>query len=229
MAWRSSTDVARNVSTAPYPGLIIDVIGTRSADRVWLFENPATTQGFDNGWDGTKMLETGIAQLYVSGTNNHKFQVATVPQIAGTTFGFTAETDGNYMLSFALSDDVAARTLYIRDTKTGLTHKVNGNIEVPFFANQGDNGNRFVLVTEENIIDKLGLINAFARDRVISVVNDTEENCLVQVFDVSGRMVLQQNIQLKSLTNLQRQLPQGVYIVKITGETVNETKRVLVE
>ena len=65
VAWRSTSTNSKSGDKA-IPNVIIDVLGTESADRVWLFQQPGTTQGFDNGWDGEKIIETGLAQIYVA-------------------------------------------------------------------------------------------------------------------------------------------------------------------
>ena len=41
----------------------MDVIGEESADRDWIFQIEGSSQNFNNGWDGRKMKEDGIAQL----------------------------------------------------------------------------------------------------------------------------------------------------------------------
>ena len=71
----------------------MDVIGEESADRVWIFQKEGTSHNFNNGWDGRKMLEDDIAQLYVSALDDSKLQVATVPQLDSVSLGFIAYID----------------------------------------------------------------------------------------------------------------------------------------
>jgi hypothetical protein len=85
-AWRSSLRSGR----MQLPYVVMDVIGDVSADRVWLFENEEATAGFDTGWDGYKLLEEERVQVYVEDYNDAKYQIATVNNLIGTTFGVGA-------------------------------------------------------------------------------------------------------------------------------------------
>ncbi|MBP6066646.1 MAG: hypothetical protein KA519_00975, partial [Bacteroides sp.] len=81
-------------TTESIASLIVDVIGDECADRLWIFSNQSSTHGFDNGWDGRKMLEENIAQLFVAASDSSKLQVATVPAINKVVLGFIPEMDG---------------------------------------------------------------------------------------------------------------------------------------
>ena len=75
IAWRSG-----NSGSANMPSLVMDVLGNESADRLWIFTDGGLSFGFDNGWDGRKLTEKGLSQLYaMSDIGNDKFQVAGVP------------------------------------------------------------------------------------------------------------------------------------------------------
>ncbi|MDO5663790.1 MAG: hypothetical protein Q4G63_00865 [Bacteroidia bacterium] len=226
MAWRSGRDGVHTVSTSQNPYLVMDVIGSRSADRVWLFENPSTTGGFDNGWDGTKMLETGIAQLYVIGTDNSKLQVATVPDMVGTEFSFVADANENYTVNFAVTPDVETRRLYLRDLRSKQLIPIRNGVEVMVSGYKGDAGNRFRVVSEAAISNVLSSVEVFAHDRIISVVNHSDENCTAYVYDAGGRLSAQRAVKAKTTEYLNIPI-QGVYVVKVIGKTVNEVKRVV--
>lgn len=81
----------------------IDVIGKESADRVYLFTQAGTTLGYDDGWDGRKMEENHLAQLYVLGEDESKLQVSTSSTLDNLLLAFVADAEGEYTLEFAVS------------------------------------------------------------------------------------------------------------------------------
>ncbi|MDO5663791.1 MAG: hypothetical protein Q4G63_00870 [Bacteroidia bacterium] len=227
MAWRSGRDGVHTVSTSQNPYLVMDVIGSRSADRVWLFENPSTTRGFDNGWDGHKLTESGIVQLYVSGAEGDKFQVATVPDITGTEFGFVADVDENYTIVFDVTAEIESRCLYLRDLHSKQFIPIRNGTKAMVKGIKGDTGSRFRVVSGTTVVDKISSsVEIVANNRIISVINHSDENCTAYVYDISGRLSAQCAVKAKATEYLNIPI-QGVYVVKVMGQTVNEVKRVV--
>ncbi|MGI6521760.1 MAG: T9SS type A sorting domain-containing protein [Fermentimonas sp.] len=244
VAWRSTTSPEGEKDSppeaTPLPNVVIDVLGTESADRVWLFQQPGTTQGFDNGWDGEKIIETGLAQIYVAGSDGNSYQVATVGDLIDTYFGFTAEMDGKYTLEFSVSPDIAARNLSLVDTQTGARVTLKSGAEYSFTAKEGDNGQRFKIVTSEtnisSVIDKEPIENEHFikiyshRYEGVKVINQSGEDCMIEVYDVTGKQVLKTKIKYNSMETVLNSgsLHRGIYIVKVQGPTQREVKRVLI-
>ncbi len=91
------------------------MIGAQSADRVWIFQKEGTTHDFNNGWDGRKMLEEGITQLYVNTKDDSNLQVTTVPELNNVSLGFVPDIDGKYTLDFSLSEQLQGTRIYLED------------------------------------------------------------------------------------------------------------------
>lgn len=239
VAWRSTSTNSKSGDKA-IPNVIIDVLGTESADRVWLFQQPGTTQGFDNGWDGEKIIETGLAQIYVAGSDGNSYQVATVGDIEDTRFGFTAEMNGKYTLNLSVSPEIAARNLSLVDTQTGARVTLRNGAEYSFTAQEGDNGKRFKIVTAgtniPSVFDKQPTENEHYikiyshRDEGVKVINQSGEDCMIEVYDVTGKQVLKTKIRYNSMETVLNSgsLHRGVYIVKVQGPTKRKVKRVLI-
>lgn len=226
MAWRSAKAEKQEI-----PHIVLDVIGTQSADRVWLFEQHGTTRGFDNGWDGVKMPETDIVQLYVAGEDaKENYQVATVPQLVGTSFGMKPENNDGYTLSVAVSQDVAARGLYLRDMLTGRSYALKNGAEYRVSGSTSSD-NRFKVVDnalDESKLSDNPLIDIYVQDNQVVVANNSEEDCTVSLFDISGRLVAKRAVASSGTTYVSTAIS-GVYVVKVIGGTVNESKRVVVK
>ena len=230
-AWRS----AEQNDKQEIPHIVLDVIGTQSADRVWLFEQHGTTRGFDNGWDGVKMPETDIVQLYVAGEDaKENYQVATVPQLVGTSFGMKPENNDGYTLSVAVSQDVAARGLYLRDMLTGRSYALKNGAEYRV-SGATSSDNRFKVVDTTLDETKLGdnpLIDIYVVDSQVVVANNSDEDCTVTLYDVAGKLVAKKSSARNSTVYMSGagRVAGGVYLVKVAGtQQVNETKRVMVK
>lgn len=238
MAWRSAQAEKREI-----PHIVVDVIGSNSADRVWLFEQAGTTRGFDAGWDGVKMPEKDIVQIYVAGEDaNENYQVATVPQLVGTSFGLntvnTVETghalsnqsQSQLQLHMAVSPDVEIRGLYLRDMLTGRSYALKNGAEYRVSGSISSD-NRFKVVDnalDESKLSDNPLIDIFVQDNQVVVANNSEEDCTVSLFDISGRLVAKRDVASNGTTYVSTAIS-GVYVVKVIGGTVNESKRVVVK
>lgn len=238
-AWRS----AEQNDKQEIPHIVLDVIGTQSADRVWLFEQHGTTRGFDNGWDGVKMPEKDIVQIYVVGEDaKENYQVATVPQLVGTAFGLntvnTVETghalsnqsQSQLQLHMAVSPDVEIRGLYLRDMLTGRSYALKNGAEYRVSGSISSD-NRFKVVDnalDESKLSDNPLIDIYVQDNQVVVANNSEEDCTVSLFDISGRLVAKRAVASSGTTYVSTAIS-GVYVVKVIGGTVNESKRVVVK
>ena len=83
---------------------IIDVKGSRYADRLWLITNTVSTAYFDNGYDAYKMFGSVVTpQIYVMGLDGN-YSVASVNDANNSKIGFRAGEDTQYTLSFTNYD-----------------------------------------------------------------------------------------------------------------------------
>lgn len=230
LAWRSLKS-----DNEQLPHIVMDVIGSASADRVWLFENPATSTGFDNGWDGYKLLQEKLIQVYVSGEDRNIYQIATVPKIAGTTFGLKVENDRSYKLNMSVTSDIENRNLLLRDLSTGYTYPIINNAEYTInrISNSANTG--FEVISGNSISNNnedSPLINIIANNRMVSVSNLSEVDCIATIYDLTGRMLTYKTVRKYSTEHLiDNYLPNGVYIVKAISNdlSVKKTSRVLIK
>lgn len=231
-AWRSVDSNAKR----ELPYIILDVIGEGSADRVWLFEESSTTRGYDNGWDGHKMLEGDLIQVFATDDDHNKYQVTTVPQLDNTTLGIAARENESYTISVAVADDVEVRRLYLHDLFTGRGYLLKNGAEFVISGTRSANQNRFKItsspIAEAQKGDDAPIINTYVRDNVIVVENRSGENAIVSVYDISGRFVGKAQIakdEIKSFAELS--VGTGVKVVKVVSDSgsINRSNRVLLK
>lgn len=232
---RSATATGNESSSAPagttLPSLTMDVIGRQSADRVWIFAKQETTYGFDNGWDGRKMSEDGIAQLYVSGTDEGRFQVATVPGLNDVSIGFEPDEDGKYTLEFSLSAQLKSGETYIVDMLTGAKQRITDGSSYVFEAKKGDSPNRFRLTrsgeTASDGGESLLFVEALT-DGKIKISNGSPKACSAFVSDGNGKFLQRMEVPANS-QRVTETMPGGVYLIRLQNAGINDVRRIEVK
>lgn len=215
----------------PLPFVRIDIIGTASADRIWIFNKQGTTHGFDSGWDGRKMEEDGIAQLYVSASDNSKLQVATVPDIHNTSVGFVADADGKYTLEFSLSEQLKNAEVYLYDEVTKTRERIHNGVSYTFETKKGETANRFRLLNEtplSQLSPDEELINVTTTaDGKIIITNRSKNDCSAFI---SGIEAPQERIEVKAGGEKTiDSLSKGIYVVRLQNAEITDARRVIIE
>ena len=226
----TATENNKSSSTSTIPSLVMDVIGEESADRVWIFAKEGTTHGFDNGWDGRKMSERGIAQLYVMGSDNSQLQVATVPTVENMLLGFEADVNGKYTIEFALSDHWTTEEIYLRDLATGANERVINGGSYTFEAEKGDSGTRFSLsasgIPMNNESAKI-VVLAMGEGK-IAINNNSNLDCTIFISNTAGKLL--QRLEVKAGGGQEvESLPLGSYVVRLQNAVVNDVRKVIVD
>ncbi|EGK02547.1 T9SS type A sorting domain-containing protein [Dysgonomonas gadei] len=223
-------------STAQLPHIVMDVISSGSADRVWLFEEADASTGFDNGWDGYKIKEGDLMQAYVSGGDQSDYQIATVPQMTGTTIGVSSGLNETYSINLSVAAEVESRNLYLYDLSTGRSYPIVNDAEYVITGINVSNNRFKITVSSSGLIEdntKSALINIYVRNNVITIDNQSGEDCTVEVYDLTGRLIANKKALKKQSTELTEssQYRNGVYIVRVIGKTrsINKTDRVLLK
>lgn len=228
----TTTGAITNTSISQLPSILMDVIGQGTADRVWIFSKESTTYGFDSGWDGRKMAEDGLSQLYVSATDSTRLQVATVPSMDRVAIGFIPATDGQYTLEFAFSTDLNKDAVYLNDLVTGKTQQISSGDTYSFEAKAGQMLNRFSLSYKagsrafSSDEDLIGV--AVAEDGKVKITNGSKKSLSAQVSDEKG--VLLQRIEVKAGGEVElKDVASGTYIIRLQNSTLNDVRKITVK
>ncbi|EGJ99401.1 T9SS type A sorting domain-containing protein [Dysgonomonas gadei] len=232
--WKSAYTESR---TPQYPYIVMDVVSNTSADRVWLFENSNTTKGFDNGWDAYKLQEEGLTQVYVSDETESKYQIATVPEFTGTTFGVHTIKDEKFSITLSVTSDVEMRKLYLHDIHTGRSYPIGNNVEYTFSGTNTITNGRFKITESSSPLTGTGqessLVNVYVRNNQVVVDNQSEKNCVATVYDILGRLLDEKKVFSNSSGYFvgSQLINKGIYIVKIVSEdkSINKSERVLLK
>ena len=224
IAWRSGNSGSTNM-----PSLVMDVLGNESADRLWIFTDGGLSFGFDNGWDGRKLTEKGLSQLYaMSDIGNDKFQVAGVPELNNLLIGFDADKDGQYTLEFALSDHFAKGGVFLEDLSRGVTQRIVDGGSYSFDAKRGDSGARFRLSYDEEWVEsaEVSVLVGTVGKRIV-ITNNSEHACQANVYTTDGKLLIRLDVKpgSKSMTE---PLIDGAYVVSLQSPATSSNVRKVV-
>ncbi len=188
--------------------------------------------------DAVKMFSFAdfMPQLYSYTTDQVRVAINSVPNISEEvefTLGLRIPAAGEYTLSAnELSGAFLASPLYLRDLQTGAVHNLQQSPEYSFQATQGDDPARFIIsFAQPTNVPTIGesLVNIYTWGQTLHV-NFTEEasNRLLQVYDLSGRLVMNHKLNHGLNHTQQLNVEMGVYIVRISSPAGVATQRVFV-
>jgi hypothetical protein len=214
----------------------IDVTGTNFSDKMWFFINSTCTRVFDNGWDGVKILgEPAVTQIYGMEDNNAIYQINAVPDIHNSLIGFRPGNDTSFKMKFNHQNiSSACSKLYLIDMKTNTTVDVLANgTEYMFTSTPTDPVQRFKIVTSlgtttgDEPVSFENTMDVFRLNSKIVVNNRNLKQADVKIYDEIGRCIDIEKIGANTQTVLNANLPQGVYILHFTIDSLRFTKRIV--
>ncbi|WP_370519608.1 choice-of-anchor Q domain-containing protein [Paludibacter sp. 221] len=208
---------------------VVDVIGETAADRLWIFTEANTTRGYDNGWDGRKVLSgNNVTQIYAAEADGN-YQVNTVPSINNTQLAFVPGAEGEFTLRFTHENTAEIyAAIYLLDLERGtVTDITDSGTEYKFTATSSDSlQKRFRIVTNEqttDLSDSQSVLSIYTENRNIYALNKGNGQGELYLFDLSGRILGSRKITPYGMTVISGYPLDGVYIVKAVMENNSET------
>lgn len=215
---------------------MIDLIGTKFSDRMWLFVDDNCTTGFDNGFDGPKLLGYNeVSQIYGIGTDDI-YQINVLNDINEAYIGVQPGIETSFKVTFKHQNiDQKYVSLYLVDLVDNKTIDITSDgSEYSFTSTSTDPVKRFKIVgntgnVTSNINNQMSDIKLFTQNNLLMIDNKLAENGDVKIFDLSAKLLSTFDIQANSINTLQTDLKQGVYLVQIKVGLQNLTQRVIIK
>ena len=220
--------------------IYIGVTDNTSSDGVFVsFANDATTH-MDNGWDVSKLFGNEDApQLYLMEEGREQ-SIDHIPLLnEGDTrtipLYFSAGKDGEQTMN-TNNYNFEGLSITIEDLQTEVTQDLKANPVYTFNASQNDDPGRFLLhFTKspdgiENIQPNTNLhIYAFGQDIYVrsagDMINQAGE---LTVYDLSGKIILQQHLQNGELVKVPTSLNNTFAMVKVVKEGAISIQKVTI-
>ena len=201
---------------------ILDVTGSRFADRMWLFSDPACTHSFDNGWDGVKAFGSALYPQIYSVEADGNYQTDGVNDIHNTDIGFKAGEDSVYTLTVTHQNmETLYPTIYLEDLKNNTTTDISqSGTQFTFVAHATDTiSKRFRIVTSTGIVsatntETVGKLKVFSSNHTVFVHNTENLHGELSIYDISGQLVSKQSFGT-GISTFPLNLGSGIYIAKV--------------
>ncbi|MEI6556200.1 MAG: T9SS type A sorting domain-containing protein [Paludibacter sp.] len=215
----------------------IDLIGDHFTDRMWIFSNPTCTRGFDNGWDGMKLMgDSKVSQLY-SIENDGYFQINAVNDMNESQIGFQPGIDTNFKLVFNHENATSVYAgIYLVDIFANKTVDITeSGSEYSFTASPTDITNRFKIITKSTGLvqpsDKQGSkLRLYNTEDGISIENLSNTSATFTLYNVAGKVIQVVSVNENSTKTINtKQLVPGIYIAKSETETEKVIQRLIIK
>jgi hypothetical protein len=201
-------------ATNSKPGFVkFTLSGEKVKDEMWLFEQPNTSDAFDNGWDGQKLGAEMMTDKIYSNSQAGQLQVNTTNDLTAANITVVTGEGGDYTLTLTREDLPQYADLKLIDMKAKTVVPFEGNTMEYHFTALSNTvaADRFVMMnTTVTSFDDL--------PTGIGTITGAMSGPAV-VYTTSGNIVARIHLP-EDMARLKAQLPAGLYIVSIqTGET----------
>jgi hypothetical protein len=189
--------------------------------------NQDATESFDAEFDSHKLYGSSTAPQLASEIDGELFTINHLPLLTGSyelNMEFIAGVNGSYTYSFeGLSSFDNDMVIVLEDKQTQSLIQLTGQ-NYQFDANTTDNHMRFVLhfTTMAGITESTedAAITLFSYENLITIDNRTEQNGMIEVYDLTGKVLFVNGLEPEHNT-FRVNVAKGVYLVRVgAGEKV---------
>ncbi|MFZ4456049.1 MAG: PKD domain-containing protein [Bacteroidales bacterium] len=217
-------------------GTLIAVKSLNFSDKVWIFTDPSCTNGFDNGWDGKKMMgDDGISQIFVPDQNDiEAYQIAGVPDMNDLYVGFKPgnDTEFNITVTHQNANQVYDK-IYLEDLVTNMTTDITtSGSTYSFTAAASDPVKRFRIVTNTTGVDlyeATKMINIYNKNGIVYINNRSDKGGSIDIFNELGNCLIKATYTPNGITTVPTNLTQGVYVIKASNNKGQTVKRIVLK
>ena len=198
----------------------ISLKGENYKDCMWLINEPATSHGFDNGWDGYKMSGAiGTPQLFAM-EDSGNYQISTSSDLNNTYLGFQAGIDREDTLTFK-NENIASKygSIYLQDLVENTVIDISkSGTQYMFTAESTPNPvKRFKIVTDPGDGDNCcvtSLLSISNDNNTVFVHNKSNQKGDLYFYDMLGRVIQKVSFGIDSISSFPLSSTNGTYIVK---------------
>lgn len=200
----------------------VTVADNRTHTSLYLLEDEAFSDRFDNGWEAEFMSGDGrSASLYaISPLGN--MAVLALSDIDGTTLGFEPGRENQYTFSFRYT----GRMLYLNDIQQRKSTLITDWNTYTFLAGENDMPNRFYISsTPIEAQTPTNLADISVQNGILRINNPAGENLSIGIYDAAGRLCALSHTA-EAMADIILPATQGVYLIHINGENTRIVRKV---
>lgn len=176
-----------------------------------------------------------MPNFYAVSKDSKQLAINTIPLIdieEPIVMGVTIPADGIYEISlYELGTDFSDEVLYIEDLLTGAKHNLTNDGSYSFSAVETDSPDRFLLhfgavgIGEQ---DQATTLNAYVYNNRL-YVNNSLEKAQLAIYDLQGRLLVQQAINVAGLQALPLNLPAGIYVLQLSNAQQAQSVKISIQ
>ncbi|MBN2236883.1 MAG: T9SS type A sorting domain-containing protein [Bacteroidales bacterium] len=209
-------------------GLILYASNGSYSDELCLVFDEHASANFELQRDAYKLASStsGIAQLY-SFSGDTKFSIDVRPEESTIQLGFTNDINGVYEI--ALKEMNGLLGAFLEDTKENIFHNLQSGA-YSFVWNSNDSEKRFKFNLSTTGIEdtKAELASIFAFQKTLYIKSNTQlSNASVQMIDMTGKVVYQNDLNQSHDFALDLSLANGIYTVILTTEKESQVQKII--
>ena len=214
-------------------GTRIDVTGSVTSDKMWLFSQKECTHKFDNGWDGTKEMGSALTPQIFAIEQDGNYQIDAVDDINNTYLGFQAGQDKEYTLTFTHQNlKTKYSAMYLFDMTDNKTVDITESGTTYSFTAESTptSQKRFIILTRNIGTDSIGNITqlkVFNSGNAVFVDNVSGLSGDIAIYDMTGRILKTAKFEPYGITAIQTGVITGAYIVKAANTNERVSKRII--
>lgn len=206
------------------------------SDEIAVIFNENATDAFDSEYDAVKKLNMSseapvLYSLILSedapiAINTLSFQL--IQRIVDLEF--KGKESGIYTINVSELTFGSSVTVYLKDLDDNSMHDLRANPTYSFNYTVGDDLDRFQLIFDGfsgiEDVNTENNINVFS-DKNTIFINSEYENAKVEVLNINGQLLLQENISAKGISSINTNFSAGIYLVKVSTNEETITKKVV--
>jgi hypothetical protein len=200
-----------------------------------------TTNQFDIGYDA-QMFDTNENDMYWE-IGDNQFVIQAIPDFTASQtipLGIAVANEGLVTIKIDSLENVPSNTqIYLYDSKTGNYHNLKESAFTTTLAT-GDYNKRFSVKFENQTLnidetDKNdGIIVLYSNNyKTLIIKNNVPDSTVntVSLFNILGQAISKWDVEDKEQTNIQipiKNMPSGIYVVKVKTSKGQSTKKIIV-
>ena len=200
----------------------IMVADSHTHTNLYLLEDEAFSDRFDNGWEAEFMSNDGRSASLYAISPIGDMAVSAVADIEGTTLGFEKGMENQYTFSFTYT----GRMLYLNDIQQQRSTLITDWNTYTFTTSESDDVNRFYISsTPIEAQTPTGIANLTTTDGILRLSNPAHENLQIGIYDAAGRLCALSHTA-EAMTDIVLPATQGVYLIHVNGENTRIVRKV---
>ncbi len=236
----STKDIMKNGKSGNGQYLLFKVEGNGYSDEVMINQNNGASYNLDIN-DGLKMYGMGEApQLYTISSDGEELSINSIPGLVSSNLtipmNFKAGVVDEYVITLNEIEGFENTPLYLEDLQLGKISQITNDFTYSFKASAGDDENRFLIHFSDvetppisGEASMLADVSIYSYDKTIYLFAKENITGTINVYDLTGKVVLQKEINESTSGMVKDNSLKGFYIVTLVTNNGVETQKVYIK